>query len=139
MQGVVRPDGTTISLIGAGHGQITRICCSGLKHGGIRSGFHILLLPGEEVVVAFNSELGADGARLASGAFALAGLTGGASDTRAFSRGRIGHGRPNAERAKGKQPFYNDRNGAMEYEYGVWWKSRSGGGGGGGQPEKKLG
>lgn len=107
-----------------------------MKHGGIRSGFHILLLPGEEVVVAFNSELGADGARLASGAFALAGLTGGASDTRAFSRGRIGHGRPNAERAKGKQPFYNDRNGAMEYEYGVWWKSRSGGGG---QPEKKLG
>ena len=75
MQGVVRPDGTTISLIGAGHGQITRICCSGLKHGGIRSGFHILLLPGEEVVVAFNSELGADGARLASGAFDLVSMT----------------------------------------------------------------
>lgn len=97
MEGMVRTTGTAISLIGAGHGQIARVCCSGLKNGGIRSRFHIFFLPGEEVVVAFNTELGADGARLASGAFALAGLTGGASDTRAFSRGRIGHGRPIAE------------------------------------------
>ena len=94
---MVRTDGTAISLIGAGHGQIAWIGSSRLKNGGIRSRFHILFLPREEVVVAFHTELSADGARLASGAFALAGLTGGASDTRAFSRGRIGHGRPVAE------------------------------------------
>lgn len=52
----------------------------------------VFLLAREVIIVAFGAELGADGAWSAPGAFALAGLAGGAGDAGAFSYGGIGHG-----------------------------------------------
>lgn len=95
---MVRLNGAAAPLLVRGGGQIARIggscrcrcrCC--MEYISVLIWFDVFLLAREVIVVAFGAELGADGAWLASGAFALARLARGAGDARAFSYGGIGH------------------------------------------------
>lgn len=62
-----------------------------LENGRIRTRLDVFFLAREKVIVAFGAALRADGAGLASGAFALARLAGSAGDSRAFSRAGVRH------------------------------------------------
>lgn len=95
---MVRLNRAAAPLLVRGGGQIARIggscrcrCWCRMEYISIRIWFDVFFLAGEVIVVAFGAELGADGAWLASGAFALARLAGRAGDARALSYGGIGH------------------------------------------------